>query len=47
MNSLHHIKLKSSLKYKIILNYTILYLVAPKVTGFKFTKNPKNKQINS
>lgn len=46
MSILYYTKLKSSLRYKNILNYAMLYFMVLMIIGLKFSKNPKNNKIN-
>lgn len=46
MYILYYIKFKSSLEYKTIFDYTILYLVTLIITNFEFLEDPQTEQIN-
>lgn len=47
MSILYHIKFESSLGYKAVFNYAMLYLLALMMTSFEFLKNLENNPINS
>lgn len=42
----YYIKSKPNAGHKAVLNCTIPYLVALMITGFEFSEDPKNDQIN-
>lgn len=46
MGILYYTKLKSSLEYKVILDFAIPYLIAMIITSFEFSKNLKKNQNN-